>query len=143
MLGATTLTIPQCLRTGQLASVSNTVQSMLPVIAVRVCSRRSYKYKRQCPRAVFGSMIDLESHKISRVVLSITVSELYSCTIMFLELVNFLVACGWISVPRAWLFTRGPMLIIWSLLLPQPDCQSKGSKSHDSNGTQGIVRWAN
>ena len=28
----------------------------------------------------FGSMIDFESHKINRVVLSTTVSELYSCT---------------------------------------------------------------
>ena len=30
-----------------------------------------------------------------------------------LELVSFCVVCGWTSVPRAWLFTCGPMQTIW------------------------------
>ena len=36
----------QCLGTGQLASVANTVQSLLPMFTVRVCSRRTNK--RRC-----------------------------------------------------------------------------------------------
>ena len=74
----------------------------------------------------FGSMIDFESHKINRVVLSTIASELFFYFLgNVLELVSSFVVCGWTSVPRAWLFTCGPMQTIWLPPLPQPACRSK------------------
>ena len=78
--------------------------------------------ERKVSKGGFGSLIDFESHKMNRVVLSTTVSELLSFYNMLWNILVFFffVACGWISLPRAWLYICGLMLTTWLRLLPQP-----------------------
>ena len=91
----------------------------------------------------FGSMIGFESDKMNRAVLFTTASELYYILFKKLGLVNFFVVCGWTSVPRAWLFTCGLMLITWYTTASRTWVPEQKETVHMvQHATQGVVLWA-